>query len=130
MNVGHPCICCENSAKPEDHERCASVALMLLRNTKGEPFFDIEKAKTNCICFSKNPKLHMAIVNQLREQCVEKSASFELKPIKSENGLTVRVPRPKDALKSILDDSDGTTTDSEEDESEFSQEEELHSQSV
>lgn len=127
MNVRHPCICCENVNRPEDHEKCTSVALMLLHNDKGETFFDIEKAKKNCSCFAENPKLHMAIVNQLKEQRVEKSASFELKPLKSENGLTVRVPRQKDAPKSILDDFDGTTIDPEEDISEYEENGEANS---
>lgn len=79
---------------------------MLIKNKDGEPFFDLEAAKRNCGCFNANPQLHLLIVNQLREQNIETSAKFELKPLKTTNGLNTQVTRPKGAPKSILDDFD------------------------
>lgn len=114
------CICCENATKPENHEQCASVALMLMKNDKGEPFFNLEKAKAHCGCFASDTKTHVAIVNQLREQKVEKSASFELKPLETKNGLSVKVPKEQ---KSILTDFDDIEEDQAEDESEVEESE-------
>jgi len=99
---------------------------MLLKNSKDEPFFDLEAAKRNCVCFRENPELHTTIVNQLSKQHHEPKATFEFKPLPSTNGLKTQIPKSEfgKPKNKTMSDFDGTVTDPDEDESEVEESEE------
>ncbi|MBI5698557.1 MAG: hypothetical protein HZC29_08810 [Thaumarchaeota archaeon] len=120
MNVGISCICCEKADRPEKHVNCTSIQLMLLKNQKDEPFFSLESAKRNCVCFANDEPLHITIVEQLRKQNHQPTAKIEFKPLPSQNGLKTQIPKSEYGrpINRTMSDFDEVKEDVEEDLSE------------